>query len=92
MSSLKTVILHVILYGHETCSPTSREEQRLRVLENRVMRIFGPKRQEVAGGCRTLHGEKLHNLYASSSITRVIDSKRMRWAENVARMGEMSNA
>jgi hypothetical protein len=60
------------LYGCETWSLTLKEEHRLRVLENRVLkRIFGPKREEVAGGWRRLHNEKLHKLYASPNIIRV---------------------
>jgi hypothetical protein len=53
----------------------------------RVLRIFGPKRDEVTGGWRKLHTEELHNLYSSSSIIRIIKSRRMRWAGHVARMG-----
>jgi hypothetical protein len=57
---------------------TLREEHRLRVLENRVLRrIFGPKREEVAGGLRKLHNEELHNFYASQNIIKVIKSRRM---------------
>jgi hypothetical protein len=64
----------------------------LKEFENRVLRrIFGPKREEVAGGWRRLHNEELHNLYGSPNIIRVIKSRRMRWAGNVARMGEMRN-
>jgi hypothetical protein len=56
------------------------EEHTLRVFENRVLRgIFGPKRNEVIGGWRKLHNEELHNLYCSSSIIRMIRSRRMRW-------------
>jgi hypothetical protein len=70
-----------------------REEHRLRVFENRVLRrIFGPKRDEVTGGWRELHNEELHNLYSSPSIIRVIKSRRMRWAGIAARMGEKRNA
>jgi hypothetical protein len=65
-----------------------KEEHRLRVFENRVLRIFGPKRDEVTGGWRNLHNEELHNLYSSPSIIRMIKSRRMRWARHVARMGE----
>jgi hypothetical protein len=69
-------------------SLTLREEHRLRVFENRVLwRIFGPKRDEVTGGWIRLHSEELHNLYSSPSIIRMIKSRRMRWAGNVARMG-----
>jgi hypothetical protein len=56
-----------------------REAHRLRVFENRVLRrIFGPKRDEVTGGCRKLHDEELHGLYSSPSIVRVIRARRMR--------------
>jgi hypothetical protein len=78
----------VVLYGCETKSLTLREEHRLKVFENRVLRrIFGPKREEVIGGWRKLHNERLHNLYSSPSIIRMIKSRRMRWAAYVARMG-----
>jgi hypothetical protein len=63
------------------------EEHRLRVFENRVLRIFGPK-SEGDGSWRKLHNDELHSLYSSPNIVRVIKSRRMRWAENVARMGE----
>jgi hypothetical protein len=89
----KTIILPVVLYGCETRSLTLREEQRLRVFENRVLRrICGPKRDEVTGGWRKLHNEELHNLYCLPSAIRIINSRRMRGAENVARMGEKRNA
>jgi hypothetical protein len=68
----KTVILPVVLYGCETWSLTLREEQRLGVFENRVLRIFGPQRDEVTGGWRKLHNEELHNLYSSPSINTMI--------------------
>jgi hypothetical protein len=55
------------------------------VFENRVLRrIFGPKRDEVTGGWRKLHNEKLHNLYSLPNIIRMIKSMRMRWAEIAA--------
>jgi hypothetical protein len=70
-----------------------REEHRLRVLENRVLRrIFGPKRVEVTGDWRKLHNEKLHNLYSSPNIIGMIKSRRMRWTGHVAGMGEKINA
>jgi hypothetical protein len=70
----------VVLYGCETWSLTLREEHKLRVFKNRVLRrIFGLKRHEVIGGWRELHTEKLHNLYSSPSLIRMIKS-RMRWA------------
>jgi hypothetical protein len=72
---------------------TLREEHKVRVFENRgLRRIFGPKRDEVTGGLRKLHNEELHNLYSSPSIIRMIQSRRMRWAGHVARMGEKRNA
>jgi hypothetical protein len=69
-----------------------REERRLRVFENRVLRrIFGPKRDEVTGGWRKLHNEELYDLYSSPNIVRVIKPRRMRWAGHVARMGKERN-
>jgi hypothetical protein len=66
-----------------------REERRLRVFENRVLRrVFGTKMDEVTGECRKLHNEELNNLYSSPGIVRVVKSRRMRWAGHVARMGE----
>jgi hypothetical protein len=56
-----------------------------------VLRIFGPKRDRVTGGCRKVHNEELHNLYSSRSIIRIIKSRRMRWVGHVARMGEKRN-
>jgi hypothetical protein len=66
----------VVLYGCENWSLTLREEHRLRMFENRVLRIFGPKRDEVTGVGRKLHNEELHNLYSSPSIIRMIKSRR----------------
>jgi len=66
-----------------------REERRLRVFENMVLRrIFGPKRDEVIGEGRKLHDGELNDLYSSPTIIRVIKSRRMRWMGRVARMGE----
>ena len=66
---------------------TLREEHRLRVLENRVLRrIFGPKGDGVTGEWRKLHNAELNDLYSSPNIVRVIKSRRMRWAGHVARM------
>jgi hypothetical protein len=74
----------VVLYG----SLILREEHRLRVFENRRLgRIFGPKRDEVAGGSRKLHIEELHRLYSSLYVVRMINSRRIRWTGHVVHMG-----
>jgi hypothetical protein len=79
----------LVLSGCETL----REERRLGVFENRVLRrIFGPKRVEVTGEWRNLHNEELHDLYSSPSIIRIIKARRMRWAGHVARIQEKRNA
>jgi len=66
-----------------------REERRLRVFENRVLRrIFGPDRKEVTGEWRKLRNEELNDLHCSSNIICVINSRRVRWAGHVARIGE----
>jgi hypothetical protein len=73
----------------ETWSLTLREEHKLRVFEDRILRrIFGPKRDEVTGEWRKLNNEELHILYSSPNIIKQIKSRRMRWAGHVARMGE----
>ena len=80
-------LTNVFVNGCETWSLTLREEHRLRVFENRVLRrIFGPKRDGVTGECRKLHNEELNDLYSSPNIVRVIKSRRFRWAGHVARM------
>jgi hypothetical protein len=63
------------------------EERRLKVFENRVLRIFGPKRDEVTGEWRKLHNAELNDLYCSPNIVRVVKSRRMRWVGYVARIG-----
>ena len=79
----------VVLYGCETWSLTLREEHRLRVFENMVLRrIFGPKRDGVTGEWRKLHNEELNDLYSTPNVVRVIKSRIMRWAGHVARMEE----
>ena len=81
------MIFPVALYGCETWLLTLREERRLRVFENRVLRrIFGPKRDGVTGEWRKLDNEELNDLYCS--CTWVIKSRRVRKGGNVARMGE----
>jgi len=85
----RTVILPFVLYGCETWSLTLREERKLRMFENMVLRrIFGSRKDEVTGEWRRLHNEELNDLYSSPSIVRVIKSRRIRWAAHVARMGE----
>jgi len=76
------------LYGCETWPFTLREERKLRVFENRVLRkIFGPRKDKVTGEWR-LHNEELNDWYSSPNTVRVIKSRRMRWAGHVVRMGE----
>jgi hypothetical protein len=88
-----TIIFLVVLYGCETWSLTLREEHRVRVFENRVLRrIFGPKRNEVTRDWGKLHNAELHNLYSSPNIIRMLKSRRMRCAGHVAQMGEKRNA
>jgi len=85
----RIIILPVVLYGCETLSLTLREERKLRVFENMVLRrIFGPRRDEVTGEWRRLHNEELNDLYPSPNIVRVIKSRRMRWTGHVVHMGE----
>ena len=85
----RTIILPVVLYVCETWSLTLREERKLGLFENMVLRrIFGPRRDEVTGEWGRLHNEELNDLYSSPNIARVIKSRRMRWAGHVERMGE----
>jgi hypothetical protein len=94
---------HIILLFHlvskiititlVTGATFTEEEHRLRMFENRQLRrIVGLKRDEVTGGLRKLHKDKLRNLYSSPSIIRVMKSRRTRWAGHVTRMGEKRNA
>ena len=85
----RTIILPVVLYECENWSLTLREERRLRMFENGVLRgIFGAKRDGVTGEWRKLHNEELNDLYCSPNIVRVIKWRRLRWAGHVARMEE----
>jgi hypothetical protein len=78
-NKIEGIILHLVLYGPETWSLTLRQEHRLRVFENRVLRrIFGPKRDEVVGG------SKLHRFQLSKNILRMIKSKIIKWAGHIA--------
>jgi hypothetical protein len=85
----RTIILSVVLYACETWSLTLREERRLRMFENRVLRrIFGPKMDDETGEWRKLHNEELNDFYCSPNIIRAIKSIRIRWAGYAARMGK----
>ena len=84
----RTIILPTVLCGCEAWSLTLREEGRLRVFDNRVLRkLFGPKRDEVTGEGRRLHNKELYALYSSPYMIQVIKLRRLRWAGHVARMG-----
>ena len=97
MKIYRNIIFPVALYGCETWSLTLREERRLRVFENMVLRrVFGPKRDEVTGEWRKLHNEELRDLYSVPNILRVVKSRRMGWGECGAhgggeRCGQVSN-
>jgi len=77
---IRTIILPVVLYECESWSLTLREECRLKVFKKRMLRrIFGPKRNEMAGEWKKLHNEELNDLYSSPNIVWAIKSRRMRW-------------
>jgi hypothetical protein len=76
---LKIIISPVDLYGCVTLSVALREEHGLRIFENRLLRIYGPRWDEVAGGWRKLHNKEHRNLYSSPSIIRMIKLRRMKW-------------
>jgi hypothetical protein len=76
----------VVLHGCKTWPVAFREEHRLRMFENRLLGIFGPKRNEVIGDWRKLHNEEVHNFYCSSNAIKMITSRRMKWVEPVQRI------
>jgi len=85
----RIIILPVVLYGCEAWSLTLREERKLRLFEDMVLRrIFGPRSDEVTGEWRRMHNEELNDLYSSPNIVRVTKSRRIRWAGRMVRMGE----
>ena len=89
----RTIILPFVLYVCEKWSLTLREEHRLRVFKNRVLRkIFGRKRDEVTWEWRKLHNEELTDLYSLPNIIQGIKLRRMRWAGHVAFVGERRGA
>jgi hypothetical protein len=89
----RNIILPVGLYGDETWSVKLREEQRLRVFENSLLRKnLGSRKYEVTEEWKILHNEGLHDLYYSTNNIRVVKSRRMRWARHVARLGDSKDA
>ena len=84
ITTYKTIILPVVLYGCEAL----REECRLRVFENRIMRLISRAKRDENEEWRRLHNEELHSLYRSPDIVTVIKTRRLRWAGHVARMEE----
>jgi hypothetical protein len=85
----RILILPVVLIGCETWSFILREESRLRVFENRVLRrMFGSNRDEVTGESKRLHNKETYGLYFSPNIIRVMNPRRLRWAGHVAPMRE----
>ena len=91
IKTYRTIILPVCLYGCETWSLILREERRLSMFDNRVLRTtFGSGRDKVTGECKILHNEELNDLYSSPNIVRVNKSRRMIWTGHAARMGDSS--
>ena len=93
VNTYKTIILLVVSYDCETWSLTLREEHRLQVFKNKVLRkIFGAKRDENTGEWRKLHNAELHALYSSPNIIRNLKSRRLRWVGHVVCMEKSKNA
>jgi hypothetical protein len=89
IKTYRAVILPVIFHACGTWSLIRREEHRLRVFDNRALeQIFGPKMDEVIGEWKRLHNEKLYDRHSSPNFIRVMKSRKMRWAGNVAGVGE----
>jgi hypothetical protein len=82
----------LVFYGCETWYIILNKEHGMRVFENRVLRIFGPKRNEAVRGWKKLCNEELHSMYSSPNVIRMIKSRRMRWAGHVTHMKEKRNA
>jgi hypothetical protein len=93
IKTYRTIILPVVLYGYETWSLMFREEHRLRMYENRVLRrMFGPKREKVTEEGRRLHNVKFHDLFASPNVILMIKLRRMRWVGLAVCMAERTGA
>lgn len=89
----RTIILPVVFYGSELCQfLTVQDENKYKVFENKVRKIFGAKRDEESGEMRKLHNVELHLLYNSLNFDNVIKLRRLKWAGHVARMGENRTA
>jgi hypothetical protein len=87
IKTYKPIILTMVLYVCKTWVLTLREKHRLKVSENRVLRICEPKTDKETGGSRKLQYEELHNLYSSPNVIRMIKSRSVRWEGYVVRMG-----
>ena len=85
-------IFPVVLHGSEACSLALREERRLRVFENRILKQIFVSERDANGESRRLHDEGLHSLYRSPNVVRVMKSRRLRWAGHVARIVEGSSS
>jgi hypothetical protein len=93
MKMYKTIVFPLNLQECETWFLTLREENRLRVFENKMLRrIFGPKRDEVTGGWKKLHNEEFRDVYSLPGIIRIMKARRMILAGHVARMREKTKA